>query len=296
MPGDGEVIPANAPVLVWLPPKDYTQPQPGNTLPALRFLRLDGGAAEPVAFTLEAQSSGLQWIRPAAPLAAGARYRMEVDGECATPAVELQTAEASDFPDSLGTLVVSAPAAGEIRVGTVSGSCDTPLPAVIVDVDVALSEQAAPWASLLSYRTLVDGSEWSPTWSLGEPPYDFSAAQTKVFAECPDRPLASGQPIDMYAMHEGLSEGKHALRVEAELAGVDGTLQTDATDVQLSCATGGGQGGAHLTPGSMAGSGGSGCSALGAASSPASVWPWLIPAFALSGRAARRRYRARARA
>jgi hypothetical protein len=56
-----------------------------------------------------------------------------------------------------------------------------------------------------------------------------------VFAECPDRPLASGEPIDKGARHDGLSTGTHAVVIEATLAGTDRVLKATEKKIELSC-------------------------------------------------------------
>jgi hypothetical protein len=235
LPADGTSVPANVTALAWMPPNDYSAPQPFTT-PDLHFSRIDGASPEPVDFELDAADSRPTWIRLSSALTAGARYRLEVDGTCATAAVEFEATKEAPLPDTLGTVTATSPAPGEIQVATISGSCDTPLPAVISDVDLDLSDDAAPWSALFLYQTKVDGAEWAPSWSLAPEPKDNVAdPRTKVFAECLDRPLASGQPIDEHAEHDGLSEGKHAIEIEAQLPGLDRVLRTQEKQIELSC-------------------------------------------------------------
>jgi hypothetical protein len=241
LPAGGSTVPANVPALAWRLAQDLaTGGLPGQG-PQLKLWRVDGEKLEAVAFTLESGTAGLTWIRLSAALVPHARYRLEqveaFEGACVTPMVEFEAGQEAPLPESLGEVVASKPGLGEIRVATTSGSCDTPLPASIATIDLDLSDDAAPWSALFIYQTKVDGDPWAPSWTLGpgDPADSIANPKTKVFAECPDRPLDSGRPIDDGAQHQGLPEGAHSVVIEARLPELDRVLMAREKAVELTC-------------------------------------------------------------
>jgi hypothetical protein len=231
VPGNGATIPENAPALLWGTPTNFSRS--ASVLPELKFQRVDAAEVTDVNFQLELeQVAGVQRILPEA-LVAGARYRLEVSGDCATPAVEFKVAAVAPLPADLGTVTLSTAHSGDVTVATGTGSCDTQLPAAMIDVNVRLSREAKPWAALLQYTTRVDDKVWSPSWSLGGDPYGFQGAQNLLFVECPKGDPDAGDPG---AYHQGLKPGAHRVRIEAVLPGMDGVLKTPTQNAQLSCA------------------------------------------------------------
>jgi hypothetical protein len=232
----GSKLPANTRALLWRPPRDYRQT--GSVATELHLSRVDGAEPVELAIALEDQPSGDVVVRLMDSLAPAARYRLSVMGpvECLPKPVEFESGPEAPLPRMLGRAQVSAPAQGEMQVATNSGTCDTLLPAVIADADLELAPEAEPWAPLLRFAAQVDAKPWTPSWSLIAGDAE-SGASTRVFAEC-DRPLASGQPIDRGAYHEGLAEGEHGLRWTATLPGVDLTLMSQEARFELDCEPG----------------------------------------------------------
>jgi len=218
-------------------PQDLQTGGTNGMTPVVHLWRVDRDPAEVVDFTPESGTSGLTWIVLSSALVPHARYRMQGEGDCAAPTVEFEVAEEARLPDTLGTLVVAQPDQGEIHVGSpTGGACGASLPAVISSVDLDLSDEAEPWSALLVYRTMVDDDTWAPSPTLAAVGLDSVAnPKTEVFAECPDRQLMSGQPIDKAAQHPGLPEGAHSVMIEARLPGLDRVLRTPAKSVELSC-------------------------------------------------------------
>lgn len=286
MPADGDTVPANAPALAWRVPQDF-ESEETLPVPEVHMSRIAGDKLVPIEVTLESGTSGLTWIHPASALVPRTRYRLVVEASsCATPAVEFETSEQAPLPEDLGTVVVTKPRDGDIRVATNSGACDTELPAVISSVDLDFSDQAVPWSALLVYRINVDGDLWAPSWSLG--PADASSVadpKTKVFSECPGHPLSTGRPVDTGAFHQGLPEGKHAVAIEARLPGRDRVLKTSEKTVELSCTAQ-----AMASKSDKKSSSSRGCSAAprGRTAPPAT---WVLAALALSYARALRRSR-----
>jgi hypothetical protein len=171
-------------------------------------------------------------------LVAGARYRLSVESsaDCTLAPIEIDAVAAAELPQQLGATVLATPRRDEVvQLSTTSGSCYSPVPAVLAEVDLELAAEAEPWAALFAYTTRVDGGLWQPSWSNnGISPYAHEGAQTLVFAECPGM-LASGQPIDEAVQHQGLAEGSHRVVVEARLPGVEQTLRSEGVEVVLTC-------------------------------------------------------------
>ena len=230
LPANGTTIPANAPAIAWLPTRDLAQ-STDAVLPTLKLTRLDGGNNVSVNYTREGTDIGiLQLIKPAQ-LVAGARYRLEETASCGTQTIEFAVGDEAPLPGKLGTPQLSAARDERVNVATISGSCNTQLSSVASHVDLAAAPDVAAWQALLMYRTVVDDEPWSPAWSLAGSPYDFTGAQTLIFTECP----LPGDDIDPGARHQGLAQGEHRVRIEADLVGTDITLHSDERAISLRC-------------------------------------------------------------
>lgn len=228
----GASVPANAPALLWLPPRDFNQSEPFDS--TLHLAQIDGTDPQEVALEVEAPmvTNGDRVVRLPKGLQAGGHYQLWVEGksDCVPEPLELVAGDAAPLPEQLGTIVASEPERGQIAVPTTSGSCDTNLPAVIGVVDVELAAEAEPWAALFQYTTFVDDKRWF----LAYRPDDLTGAQTKVYAECLNPP-PTDRKLDPNAFHGGLSEGTHQLRIEATIPGSPDPLASDSVEIELQC-------------------------------------------------------------
>ena len=244
----GATIPANTRALLWTKARNAGQDAQPDAL--LAFSRVDDGSGESVPFEVEPLGRGDVLVSLNAKLVVGGRYRLAVETEagaetgtdtrtdtapaCTTEAIEFEAGAEAELPQRLGTAKLSMPKREEVTVTTYSGSCDTQLPAVSAKLELELAREAKPWGALLRYTTLVDDDVWAPNWSLGPYGPQYENAEDLLFAECPGE-LASGRPIDKAAVHDGLKQGGHRVRIEAVLPGVDGVLATDDAPLELDC-------------------------------------------------------------
>jgi hypothetical protein len=227
LPRDGASIPANTPALAW----KRSEITDDAGVQELRLTRLDGAASDVPTWTLEEQADGLVWIKLESELQVGARYRLDAEGDCSHRVVEFDVTEAAEIPETLGGVDL-APAAGQVQVGTASGSCLIGVQAVHAELSPRLDTAASPWAGLLRYETKVDGAPYHPRIDilpLATP--DFASI---VYAECPNR-YPPGEKRDDGAFHEDLPEGEHVITLEAQLPGVEGTLASSPARVTLDC-------------------------------------------------------------
>lgn len=240
VPRDGATIPENTPALAWRPPIDFMAPG-DSPRPALTVSRIDGDAPVVVEHEEEDAADGWVWIR-LSQWHEGARYRVEVAADCGPDAVELEVGPAAPLPDSLGQVVTPGPARQDLTVATVSGSCVTEIPAMVLPVSLEPDDSVRPWAELLLFQTMVDGEPWAPSWSLGpvEPHDELQGSDDLVFTECEPDP---GQSVDDGALHDGVDPGEHAIRIDATLPGHAGTLQSGELISHLSCEARDGGGG-----------------------------------------------------
>jgi hypothetical protein len=228
LPRDGGEIPANTTTLAWKMSGIWGD----GGVQELRLTRLDDPSSEVPSWTLEEQADGSYWIKLAAELAPGGRYRLRADGDCSDMAAEFEVTEAADVPETLGELELTPVAAGSVEVGTVSGSCSIGVQAMHAELLHRLSAEAAPWADLLAYDTIVDGEPYRPrTRVLAEATPDLASI---VFAECPDR-YPPGEMRDDGAYDTDLPEGEHTVRVAARLPGAEAAIVSDAARVTLEC-------------------------------------------------------------
>lgn len=118
-----------------------------------------------------------------------------------------------------------------------SGSCTAPVTAAQIDLSLTFSTEAAPWASALSFVTLVDGQEWHHALTYDAASH-WGTAKDFLFTTC---------AADDGGADEGLPEGQHTVTMRASLPGASVTLETAPITVTLSCpppsqGTGGGGG------------------------------------------------------
>jgi hypothetical protein len=228
LPRDGASIPANTPALAWK--KSEITGDAG--VQELHLIRLDGDASDVPAWTLEEQADGLVWIKLETELQVGGRYRLDAEGDCSHRVVEFEVTEAAELPETLGGVDVAPVAAGQVQVGTASGSCSIGVQAVHAELSPRFDTAASPWAGLLAYETKVDGEPYHPLIDiLPRATPDFASI---VYAECPDR-YPPGEKRDDGAFDEDLSEGEHVITLEAQIPGVGGTLASSPARVMLDC-------------------------------------------------------------
>lgn len=271
VPGDGATIPANAPALAWWPP--HNPGEGPSVLERLRLLRVDA-ESQPVGFELEARGDGLYWIKPAQALVAGARYRLETSGECATVPSEFDVGEERALPEQLGTARLEPERYDPgLSVATSSGSCVTPVPSAVIDARVELSADAEPWAALLLHTVRVDDAAWSPVLDAPTPTPGAQSSGTTLYSECPG-------DLDEGRYHQALSAGDHVLVFDAELPGREQRLSTARAAFHIDCDD------VHDN----------GCSATGAGAAAGNAYaPWSLATLGLLGsRAWSRRRRRRA--
>lgn len=234
VPGDGATIPQNVPTLVYF--GSQTEVGADGLPTSLRFSRIDTSPPSEVPFEIVEREFRQWFIQPDA-LEVGARYRLEDVGDCAAAAIEFEVVEAQPLPEDLGALVLGAAYQGYVSVPA-NASCTEDAPAVMVDVNIALSDSAKPWADLLQFQTLVDGAIWPSWWSLSlasDDPYGFQGGEDLLYAECPQRldpnEMITGNRFESFA----LDEGSHRVWIEATLLGVEGVLKTASDEIELSC-------------------------------------------------------------
>lgn len=272
----GEYLPASGTVPASLPailfyPRQQSTPKPGEG--AVALFHIEAGAPVPVQITTEIRDH-LIVITPVLPLVPDSDYALDGNEICASGVTKgtFHTGAAAPLPTTLGTLTASTP---EIRaLGVASGSCSTPITAVTVGVDLALSAEAAPWQGALSVRTIVDGKRWRyfPTLSDASSPLGGESHETLY--------VACEKPSYLYSDMD-LEEGTHTVWQEATIAGSTTVLKTDPISVTLRCTPP--DEGTDGTDGAAGG----GCSAGGGPKDGA----WAIPALAALAALIRRRRR-----
>jgi len=237
LPRDGATIPQNTPALAWQVTR-AAEPE-GVDVAEPQLLHVTGDSTAVVDYVVEAGPPGWSWIVPAA-LVEGERYRLQMDGECASEAVEFDVGPVAELPEALGVTRVGAVRRERVAVAEFTHACFEFLPGVRADVSLGLAPAAEPWAGLWLYETWVDDELWSPAWTSGdEEPYDLPDDEHIVYAECP---AAGDEGVDDTYWHVGLAEGRHVVKMRATLPGHDGYLLASAETTRLECGDGGGCG------------------------------------------------------
>jgi MYXO-CTERM domain-containing protein len=269
VPESGQV-PENATAFLWVPSDG---PDPLTVTAAdVTFLDLTGGGEVQLGVTVTELSAGTYWIEPAQPLQAGTPYRLtgasfcNESGQSFDPVVaELSAGASALLPTgaSLGSLVLEPVEIGNLQVATWSGACEAYVTASQLAFAIDLSPEAAPWADLLLYETLVDGQPWAPVDTAGlsgmnyyDPPGPGESwtgrGRDVVYTIC---------HTDDDGALAGVQLGAHTIQLLATLTGhPEINLASDEVGIELSCDTAGGGAG-----GGAGGAGGGGDGPLGVA-------------------------------
>lgn len=235
VPASGDV-PASLPGFLWAPQND---PAHAVDPTKIELVLVTAAGETPVAATAtQVEDSGRYFITPAEPLLPNADYVMraaqfcygEAPLEWPTQAI-VHTTEAAALPTTLGTVKTYAAPEGPLNVATANGTCSIDLIAVSRRVEIALSEEAAPWKNVLVYETLVDGQTWRPSGSMIDiAPLGGSwkgRGQDLVFTAC-------GGGADEAAF-EVLAEGMHTVQMRATIPGTSVALETELVEFELAC-------------------------------------------------------------
>jgi hypothetical protein len=193
---------------------------------------------EPVSVTISDPESSGHLLTLDDGLRENAEYRVNAytcphDG---TPSYSfrLLTSGPEPKPQTLGTLRLLSVRRTYVPAPTGSGSCWSLVDAVIAEVEVALSEEAAPWRDALYWRTQVDGEYWLPSGGIGlTRPYGGSwvgRGRDVIFARC-------SQPADEGAEDQGVAAGTHEVTMTGRLLG-DVDVSTPPLAIELDCAAG----------------------------------------------------------
>jgi hypothetical protein len=228
-PRDGAVVPASLPALGYTPARLNAN----SPLSPDGFQLLDGGG-DPVAVTIEEQMPGAggYFIRPKAPLAAGATYKVRYpQTSCAAGTVVAPIAEqtftttmAIATPTLLGTAAMTGHKLEKITVGTVSGTCGTEITAVMAHVTVQPSPELRAYLAVGSIGAYVNGQA-APTVNQVAPTAG-GTVEFDVFAGC----IVKDQ-----GAYRGLDPGKYKLELRAHVFGEAVDPLPIWTDITLDC-------------------------------------------------------------
>jgi hypothetical protein len=231
----GGPTPPNAPALAVFVPPYWWSAAP----PAVELVRLDSSGAEsPVEGTFDGSL-----VMLADPLLPDSRYELRVVAPCGydegtteyVHAVQTGATEVP-LPTALGSLAVGEPFFGMVPVADIHGSCNVPIEAQVVDLEVELAGEAVAWEGLLVWTTRVDGAVWTHSNATITPgnPYDgvdeepggswIGRGLDRLFVVCGE-----------HESLRGLEPGTHVVRMEATVAGTSSVLTTQEITIELSC-------------------------------------------------------------
>lgn len=239
----GEAMPSSAAALEWAYPL-HMLPTTG-----VRLERVDVAteAWVDVPVDVTAGGIGVATIRPRDGFLADTRYRITTPGsECPArvsgAAQAFRTAGPAPLPTTLGALTATAPAQANVQQRMfVGGSCGYQASAMTSLVSVALSAEAAPWSSMLSYEVRVDGEpfvglvQWGyPVVSppLGGTHAGRGLAYLAVICGPSTDPYTAGDPV---SPGDGLAEGEHEVVFRARVVGTTTVVETAPVRVTLRC-------------------------------------------------------------
>lgn len=230
-PAEGEVIPSNAPALVYRGSAIFPEAPPP--------VELTDANGTPVPFVLAESGVGLgSWsVTPAAPLAEGA-YTLSSEEACFGEPGGVETTfrvgPPAMLPTQLGNLAGVDARTGALEIEA-SAQCSERVSTVSIPLELTLDAGAAPWAPLLMYRTVVDGLPWRPKSAAPQVlPVGGSwrgRGVDEIYAHC--------EPLPAGTANYGLTEGEHTVVMEATLPGTSLLLQSPPLQVTLRCPTGG---------------------------------------------------------
>lgn len=224
-------VPANTPALpLYLPYKDGQPTEP------LSLVHADSGAAIPY----QLQTGWPSWLRLAAPLIAGAEYKLTVvvgcqymspDGVTPPPQETLTfvAGPAAPTPTSAGELILAQPVLKQVKTGTSAGSCTVSVDGVSQTVQLQPHPSLLPWLGVASLELFAAGASWSKGKSgqfalAGQPLPTLTETTTRtnwqIYAVCQDLPLhaspglAPGYPLLSALVH--LPPGMTPLDISAQ--------------------------------------------------------------------------------
>lgn len=302
VPGDNTTVPANLPVLIWMPTEDSGS----HRLENVSLTRLDTGAL--LGFNATRQDNGHYHIVPLQPLEAGVQYRLVDSSACFSgtgPRSTFTVTPAAPLPTRLGTLSPDFPEFAQQRLATAAGSCDVEAFVKRADVVLVYDAEAEPWRDVLHIATHVDGQRWWALSTILQRPAPGASwigrGVDRVYTVCENLSDFGSPSID-------LPSGAHEVQMRASLPGTTLALASDVAWVLLECAgldcdggdCGGPDGGGNPFDGGHGSDGGHGgegegdagcCAAAGDGGAGAATGLGL----ALAGFAVRRRRGARPR-
>lgn len=240
-------LPASAETLLWVASVPVLEPPALATTADLSFVDTTGGGEVVLELMLTAVSSDEYWVEPVEPLEEGHTYRLTGASFCDEPSLTTDpvVAEFTAGPSAaqpagapLGTLLLEPQLLGDLQIATWDGSCSQIVTAAQVAFSVELSAEAAPWAEVLLYETLVDGHAWSATETLeqpGPPPWDPPGPGESWQGRGRDLVFANCSPTG-FAPEDGAGPGEHTIRMIATLPGHSGiVLESDEVTIDLDC-------------------------------------------------------------
>lgn len=205
-PALGATVPASAPGLLFM----------GNAAEESSAQLVDSnGTAVPGAFLADS-ASGRKYFAPSNALTPGtyATRSLKSCGSAETVDATFTVTASVALPTATGMLFVKEKGRASLTSVTSSGSCTEPVDAGYLDLDVSIDNALAPYLSVVTWQTKVDGNWWSQ-----HDPIEVSAAPRgnarsylRLFTAC-DGVKTTGRD-------NGLALGKHTVEVRAFLPGL----------------------------------------------------------------------------
>ncbi len=232
VPSSG-TLPASFGKILWAPTRDLAG-GPEADRSAVHLFRSNGAREEGVPVSFEDGPDGATFIRPTGGFVVGASYRLEapqtcIAGSSRTLHASFTVTANAPPPRTLGTMRADF-GRGALTVATASGSCATSVEAAWADVTLAPSPEAAPFRDVLLYETLVDGTPFHASASLGTiaPPGSSWVGRgiDRIFTRC---------HTDNPAAFVGLTAGTHRVSMRARLPGDSVVIESGPVTVELSC-------------------------------------------------------------
>lgn len=239
----GETMPASATALEWASPL-HVLPATGVRLERLE-VAMEAWVDVPVDVTLG--GVGEATIRPRDGFLPDTRYRLTTPRDQCPARVTgasqaFRTVGAAPLPTTLGTLTATAPAQANVQQRMfVGGRCAYEASAMTSVVSVALSAEAAPWASMLSYEVRVDGEPFVGLVQRGYPAVSPPLGGTHSGRGLARLAVICGPSTDMFRADEpvsrgdGLAEGEHEVVFRARVVGTTTVVETAPVRVTLRC-------------------------------------------------------------
>ncbi len=143
---------------------------------------------------------------------------------------EVEITDVVPLPTELGVVEVDVSRTLPVAVWDDRGGCTSDLRSAVATYTLALDPALDPWRDALVLTPMLDEHAWYGA-------SDGRIGPSFVYAPC-DAPLPSQTDPG------GTTPGRHTLRIQGALRGLDTTITTDTAELELTCAaTGGGNGG-----------------------------------------------------